>query len=373
MLHKDPGSVRKNLHTARPVSPAGLAILGVLLTVLVSGCGQGQPEEVTANDFALGTTCSVKLFGTGNRKYLQPALDIAKEVEEKMSVRLEGSEISRVNSQAGKDPVQVSDETFALVQGAYEYSVMGNGVFDLTIGPLVSLWDIGSGSEEVPDDQAVSDALQLVNYRDLILDPEKKRIGLRREGMRIDLGAIAKGYAVDRMVEYLEEQGVGYGIINLGGNVYAFGEKNGSLPWKIGIQSPDDERGRYIGVLETRNRAVVTSGKYERYFTEGGRRYHHILDTENGYPVENGIASVSIVSADATAADALSTLVFGLGLEEGLRLSEEVEDVEAIIITEEDVVYTTSGLRDSFQLTDSRYDRGEALHFIQEERTEGKS
>ncbi len=373
MLNRYPGSYRKTIHalfTVRPVIPA---VLGLLFMILITGCGQRQLEEVTANDFALGTTCSIKLFGTGNREYLQPALDIAKEIEEKMSVHLEASEISRVNSRAGKEPVQVSDETFALVQRAYEYSEMGEGVFDLTIGPLVSLWDIGSGSEEVPDDQAVSDALQLVNYSDLVLDPEEKKIGFRRDGMRIDLGAIAKGYAADRMVAYLKGQGVKYGIINLGGNVYAFGEKNGSSPWKIGIQSPDDERGRYIGVLEARDRAVVTSGKYERYFTENGRRYHHILNTENGYPVENGISSVSVVSADAAAADALSTLVFGLGLEEGLRLSEELEDVEAIIITGEAVVYTTSGLRDSFRLTDSRFDRGDARHIIPEERTEEKN
>ncbi|MGC9313050.1 MAG: FAD:protein FMN transferase [Sediminispirochaetaceae bacterium] len=373
MRNTYPGQRRKTIRTVHHSFPVLLAALGVMLTVLITGCGTGEPEEVTANDFALGTTCSIKLFGTGNRKHLQPALDIAKGVEEKMSVHLEGSEISRVNEQAGEEPVQVSEETFALVQRAYQYSAMGEGIFDLTIGPLVSLWDIGSGNEKVPEDQEVGDALQLVDYHDLILDHEEKRIGLRREGMRIDLGAIAKGYAAALMVEYLEEQGVSYGIINLGGNVYAFGEKNGSGPWKIGIQSPDDERGRYIGVLEIRDRAVVTSGKYERYFTEEGRRYHHILNTENGYPVENGIASVSIVSVDATAADALSTLVFGLGLEKGLRLSEELEDVEAIIITEADVVYTTSGLRDSFRLTDSRYDRGEARHLIPEERTEGKS
>lgn len=373
MLNTLHGLRRKTIRTARHAAAGLLAALWILLTLTTTGCGQGQPEEVTASDFALGTTCSIKLFGTGNRKYLQPALDIAKEIEAKMSVRLEGSEISRVNQQAGEEPVQVSDETFALVRRAYEYSAMGDGVFDLTIGPLVSLWDIGSGNEKVPEAREIGDARQLVDYHDLILDHSEKRIGLRREGMRIDLGAIAKGYAADRMVEYLKEQGVEYGIINLGGNVYAFGEKNGSGPWKIGIQSPDDERGRYIGVLETRDRAVVTSGKYERYFTEEGRRYHHILDTDTGYPVENGIASVSIVSADATAADALSTLVFGLGLEEGLRLSEELEDVEAIIITEEKVVYTTSGLRDSFRLTDSGYDRGEAGHLIPEGRTEEKS
>ena len=345
--------------------PVLILLLSLVLFISATGCSRTQPEAVTANDFALGTTCSVKLYGLQNRKYLQPALDIAKKVEQNMSVHLKESEISRINAAAGESSLNVSKETFALLLRAREFSAIGDGVFDLTIGPLVSLWDIGSGNETVPGENAIAAALELVDYTDVVFGPEGNYVGLKRNGMNIDLGAIAKGYAADKMVDYLRASDVPSGIINLGGNVYAFGEKPGGGPWKIGIQSPSDDRGKYIGVVETGSSAVVTSGKYERYFVADGIRYHHILNTDNGYPVENGVASVSIVSRDATAADALSTLVFALGLEEGLRLSEEMAGVEAIIVTEDNTVYTTSGLRDSFKLSDKGFDRGESKHILE--------
>jgi len=349
-----------------PFVKTGAAIFLILLLFLLSGCNDRDIQEVRDTDFALGTTCSVTLFGEKERQYLKPALEVAMDVEEKMSVRLEDSEISHINARAGDGFAEVSDGTFALVRRAVDFAEMSNGVFDPTVGPLVALWDIGSGDERVPEDEAVDKALTLVDFRDVLFDEEEMRIGLKRPGMSLDLGAIAKGYAADRMVEYLKGQGVPYGIINLGGNVFAFGKKYGDTAWRIGIQTPDKERGRYLGILEIQNSAVVTSGKYERYFISDGRRYHHILDTESGYPVENGLSSVSIVSTDATAADALSTLVFGLGLEKGLRLCEELEYAEAIIVTEENMVYTSSGLRDTFRLIDDRYTRAEPGHVLSE-------
>jgi len=315
---------------------------------------------VSESDFALGTTCRVQLYSTSQEKFLQPALDLAKEVEEIMSVNIPDSEISRINHAAGEDAVSVSEGTWRLLKRGQEFSRMSGGIFDITVGPLVDLWAIGTGEERVPGDQELEEVLELVDYRDLELTIEGRQARLARRGMSIDLGGIAKGYAADIMVEYLNGEGVDFGIINLGGNVYAFGEKYGEDPWKIGIQSPYEERGKYIGIVEVRNKAVVTSGKYERYFMDDGVRYHHILSTADGYPIENGVASVSVVSEDATAADALSTLLFGLGLEEGLRRAEAMEGVEAIIIDEEHTVYTTSGLRDTFSLTDEDFKRGES-------------
>lgn len=343
-----------------------VAALLFLSVILLSSCADGAKQAVSATDFALGTTCSVKLFGEEHEELLQPALDQAKRVEELMSVNLEESEISRINAAAGSQAVQVSDETFALLLRAAEYSALGNGVFDLTVGPLVQLWDIGSGDERVPQPERIEEALEKIDYTALELKPAEQQAYLSEEGMRIDLGAIAKGFAADEIVKYLQERNVQRGIVNLGGNVYAFGEKEGDQPWKIGIQSPEDDRGTYLGILEIRDRAVVTSGKYERFFIQDGKRYHHILSTENGYPIENGVASVSVVSQDATAADALSTLLFGLGLEAGLSMSEKLEGIEAIFVTERNTVYTTTGLRDSFTLSDSDFKRGESRVILQE-------
>ncbi|MCF7913922.1 MAG: FAD:protein FMN transferase [Spirochaetaceae bacterium] len=350
----------------------GGLLLSAFLILAFSSCQQSSPERISETDFALGTTCSVQLYGTQYKDKLAPALAIATEIEDKMSAHTEDSEVAEINRKAGDEPVEVSEETFNLIARAKEFSAIGNGVFDLTVGPLVELWDIGSGEETVPDAEQIEAALQKVNYKDIELIPagqrseegnekvKRPRVYLQRPGMRIDLGAIAKGYAADRMVEYLKSQGVEYGIVNLGGNVYAFGEKHNNSVWKIGIQSPEDARGNYLGVVELVDKAVVTSGKYERYFIEDGVRYHHILDTEDGFPIEKDLASVSIISADATEADALSTLVFGLGLEKGLEFTEQRPGVDSILVTEDNTVFTTSGLRTSFELTDKDFKRGES-------------
>ncbi|MFW5712955.1 MAG: FAD:protein FMN transferase [Spirochaetota bacterium] len=349
---------------------AGLVLLTTALVFALSGCEQQTPQSVSATDFALGTTCSVKLFGQKNQQYLEPALDIAGEVEARMSAHTEDSEVARINRNAGNSAAAVSQETFALVARAKEFSQLSEGIFDLSVGPLVELWDIGSGEESVPSPDALSAALEKVDYREVQLIPadesegSQPKVRLEEAGMRLDLGAIAKGYAADRIVEFLKSRGVGYGIVNLGGNVYAFGQKHNTTKWKIGIQSPDDERGSYIGVIELIDKAVVTSGKYERYFVEDGTRYHHILSTADGYPIENELASVSIVSADATEADALSTLVFGLGLRKGIEFTEQREGIEAILVTEDNTVFTTTGLRTSFELTDKDFKRGESRQLL---------
>lgn len=346
-------------HFARVLK--GLILPAVLFLGLFMGCEKKTPQAITETDFALGTTCSVKLFGSEYRDRLKPSLEIAKTVEERMSVNLEDSEISRINRAAGNLAVSVSDETFGLLERAVEFAEMGQGAFDPTIGPLVSLWDIGSGDESVPEPEAIKEALGLVNFRLVRLEKSGDKVFLEKSGMTLDLGAIAKGYAADLMVDYLRARKVPAGIVNLGGNVYAFGRKPAGGPWKIGIQSPYDDRGTYIGIAEIDEGAVVTSGKYERFFIENGIRYHHILSTQNGYPVENGLASVTIISSDATAADALSTLIFTKGLEKGLKLAESLENVEAVIITEEKKVFTTSGIRESFRLTDDDFQPGAPL------------
>lgn len=368
----------------------GIKIISMLLLLggvfLVSnGCTQTEPQSFSETGFALGTTCSIKIYGKEHREVLGPAIAIASDVEDKMSTHTENSEVAAINKNAGIRPVEVSSETFQLIKRAKHFSSIGDGIFDVSVGPLVELWDIGSGEEKVPSREEIDKVLEKVNYNNVVLlsgtktqsetqsdkqgvtkeqIADKPKVSLEKPGMKLDLGAIAKGYAADRIVEYLTSKGVDYGIVNLGGNVYAFGKKLSSSEWKIGIQSPEDERGRYIGIVQLVDKAVVTSGKYERYFVEDGVRYHHILSTKDGFPVENGIASVTIISADATEADALSTLVFGFGLEEGLRFTEERAGVEAIFITEENTVFTTSGLRSSFKLTDNNFKRGESKEIL---------
>src|SRR6056297_4144944 len=364
------------INKSKRIKLFGGLLLSAFLILALSSCQESSPERISETDFTLGTTCSVQLYGSQYKDKLAPALAIATEIEEKMSAHTEDSEVAEVNRKAGEEPVEVSEETFKLIARAKDFSEIGDGIFDLTVGPLVDLWDIGSGEESVPPAKEITAALQKVNYKDVELIPkgqssaestekeEGPQVYLQRPGMRIDLGAIAKGYAADRIVQYLKSEGVEYGIVNLGGNVYAFGEKHNKTVWKFGIQSPEDSRGNYLGVVELVDKAVVTSGKYERYFMEDGVRYHHILDTEDGFPIEKNLASVSIISADATEADALSTLVFGLGLQKGLEFTEQREGIEAILVTEENTVFTTTGLRTSFELTDKEFKRGESRQLL---------
>ena len=341
-----------------------LSILAASIPLFLGGCGNEEPEIVSDTIFALGTTCTVQLYGEEHEDLIEPIFDLIREVEDKMSVRAEGTEASRINEHAGEEPVRVSDDTFTVVERAKHYSALSDGRFDLTIEPLVSLWSIGSEDQRVPSEDEIARAADKVDYRKVRLDEEESTVFLEEKGMGLDLGGIAKGYAADISVDYLRDHGVEYGIINFGGNVFAFGKKYGKNEWRIGIQSPDRQRGDYVGVAELVNRAVVTSGKYERYFEQDGVRYHHILSTEDGYPVRNSLASVTVITGRALDADALSTALFTLGLEAGVRRAEELEGVEAVFLTEEKIVYTTGGLQDSFSVTSDVYKRGETKSLL---------
>lgn len=303
---------------------------------------------VKETDFFLGTACTVQLYGREHREKFQPVFDILEDIENKMSVHIDDSDISRINSMAGKEAVKVSEDTFTVVEKAKHFSKLSKGEFDLTVKPLIDLWGIGTDNQRVPSREEIDTALDKIDYTKVILDSGTSTVFLEEEGMGIDLGGIAKGYAADLSVEYLKEQGLEYGIINFGGNVYAFGEKYGETPWKIGVQKPEGTRGEYIGIAEVVDKTVVTSGKYERFFVKDGIKYHHILSTKDGYPVENTLSSVTVITDSSLDADALSTLLFTIGLEEGLSMAEDMGGIESIFYTEDNVIHKTEGLEESF-------------------------
>ncbi len=331
-----------------------ILILIVSLSVSCGGDGASvQPYSETR--FALGTTCSITVYRKKDMKHLGEAFEAVNRVENLMSVNLEDSEISGLNNAAGKGRVELSGETFSLLEKSKAFAAVSGGAFDPTVGPLVSLWNIGNEGARVSGRREILDALTLVDYRRLELFPDTSTAALPLEGMKVDLGAIAKGYAADAAVKVLRDAGVPYGIVNFGGNVYALGERYGEGPWRIGIQDPEDERGNYVGIVKIEDQAVVTSGKYERFFVEDGVRYHHILSTLDGKPVDNGIASVTVVDRDSARADAFSTLLFVLGLEEGMRLAAETPYLRAVFIMEDKSVYTSMDPGTWFSINDDRY------------------
>ncbi len=323
---------------------------------LVLGCANDAATVTRTRSGLLGTVCTVTLFDGGTEKDLDAVFRRLEEIDERMKVTGDESEVIRVNGAAGERPVKVSPDTFAVIKEGIEFSRMGNGAFDITVGPLVKLWGIGTSKARVPTDAEIMDARALTGFRDVVLNEDALTVFLKRKGMGMDLGAIAKGYAADEVSRILLDGGVRRALINLGGNVLTLGTKPDGSLWRIGIQDPEKLRGEHIGIVEVSGASVVTSGAYERYFEYGGTRYHHILDTGTGYPVRNGLLSVTIVSERSILADGYSTLIFALGLWRGREMIERTDGtVNAVFVTESRDVFVTPGIRSSFRLTDSRY------------------
>jgi thiamine biosynthesis lipoprotein len=344
-------------------------------------------------EFILGTVCSVNLYEDGTRNAYARIFARIREIDQTMSARqtetpgpqVPGSipavsDLIKINQNAGLAPVQVPADLLNVLEQALYYAELSGGAFDPTIGPLVTLWGIGTDAQRVPDQAEIEEALSLVNWRDLVIDREAGTAFLKRPGMALDLGAIAKGYAADEAAALARENNVRRGIFDLGGNILAMGTRsgpagggglagsgspsggnalNGEGPgpvlWRIGIQDPLKDRGAYVGVLRVQDKSIVTSGIYERYFERDGRRYHHILSTADGYPVNKGLLSVTIITDKSIDADSLSTAIFALGYKQGRALIETLEGVEAIFIFEDCSVRITAGLEGNFTLSGGDY------------------
>jgi FAD:protein FMN transferase len=328
----------------------------ILLFISIAVYGGGNKEERFSDaHFALGTVCTITLYGQSNEKVFQAAFDLIDDIESKMSVSLPNSEVAAINRSAGIAPVEVSEDTFAVIEQSLEYVNTSIGKFDITVQPLVQLWGIGTEQARIPAQAEIDEAIGLISANDVVLSRPNSAVFLKRKGMAVDLGGIAKGYAADRVKDYLLDQGFSKGILNFGGNIVTFGEKAGGDPWVIGIQDPYDTRGTPVGTLDLSEGSVVTSGIYERYFERDGRRYHHILDPDTGYPVENELASVSIVADQAIVADVFSTIVFALGVTKGMSLLESIPKIDGVLVTKGRKVLVTSGLMPSFSVSNTDY------------------
>lgn len=298
---------------------------------------------------AMGTVMTHKAFGLHAEDSLASVCGEIAWIEGLLSCFLLGSEISRVNRSAGIKSEKVSLETYDVLCKAVEFSRYYPECFDVTIEPLVNLWRTGRESLTQPDAERIQHVLPLVNYNDLLLDPWEITAGLRYEGQSIDLGGIGKGFAGDKILEIFKTFGITSAYSNLGGNVVTLGAKPDGSPWFIGIQHPREEN-KIIGAVSVVDQTVVTSGDYQRFFTDGqGKRWHHILNPITGYPAESELISVSIVAGKSLAADALSTIVFVAGMEKGLKFLKNFPQTEAILVDSDLRVYVTQGLRYRFQ------------------------
>lgn len=310
-------------------------------------------KEISKSDgseFLMDTLVKVRVHDENSDQVLEEVLSKLSHLEDLFSKTIDNSDINKINSNAGIKPVKVSEETYDLLEEASHFAKITGGVFDPTIGPLVSLWGIGTEDEKIPTEKEIQKTLEKINYKKIEFKDNNK-IFITDEDMSLDLGAIAKGYAADYVINYLNEENVESAFINMGGNVSVHGKKiDGSL-WKVGIQDPVKNRGNIIAAVEGKDMSVVTSGNYERYFIEDGVRYHHIINPEKGYPARKGIISSTVISNNSSYADALSTSFYILGIEKSFQISKGMENVNIVLITEDNKAYVSEELKDKITFT----------------------
>lgn len=329
-------------------------VLILSVNIFIVGCSKENVEPITKTAFALDTICKITIYDKASEKVLDECFAKLKDVEKKMSVDIKNSEVSNINNMAGLKYVKVSAETFKVIESGKKFSNLTQGKFDITVGPLVKLWGINTPHARVPSPVEIKSKLPLVSYKNILLNDKEKKIMLKKKGMSLDLGGIAKGYSGDVISQVLKDNGVKHAIIDLGGNVLTIGSKLDGSDWRVGVQNPLSPRGDYLGIVSVRDKAVVTSGIYERFFIKNGKRYHHILDTATGYPVDNELASVTIVTDLSMNADALAK-AFCMGVKNGLSFIEKQNGVEAIFVTKDSKVYITPGLKNKFTITDQSF------------------
>lgn len=293
---------------------------------------------VDATEFCMGTVVRIKvpLVSGMDETDIRRAMDMAFEeiarAESVFSIFREDSEISAINRLGPGEKLNISREVYDLIEKSVEYSKKTQGAFDITVKPLVDLWGRAKADRKLPSDDEVKTALLRVGYQYVELDRPGLSISFLRPGMALDMGGVAKGYAVDMAVKSLRESGVGNGIVSAGGDMYCLGRRSEQRPWRVGIRHPRD-KGAIFKEVNVCDEAIDTSGDYEKYFILDGRRYSHIIDPRTGYPVGGDVASATVIAKDSATADILATSLCVLG-RGGLDIAGSVEGVHAMIIME---------------------------------------
>ncbi|SFC93060.1 FAD:protein FMN transferase [Clostridium uliginosum] len=330
-------------------------IVGVIL-IFIFVTGKYERPSIIKSSYALGTIINLNVCGSNGQKAIEEAIKKLNDIDDKMSAFKEDSEISKINFKAGATSEVVSRDTYFVIEKAVEYSKILEGTFDPTIRPLLKLWNIGTEDEKIPEKHQIEETLKLVNYNDVILDKSNFSIMLKNMKQALDVGGIAKGFAADEVRDIFYKHNIKSALIDLGGNIFALGNKEDGTSWKVGIQNPFKSRGEHVGILSVKNKSVVTSGNYERYFIKDGKRFHHIIDPKTGYPSQSKIISATIISDNSIDGDGLSTGVYILGIDKALKIIEAIEGIDAIFITEDKKVYITSGIyKNIFTLTDEEF------------------
>ena len=318
----------------------------------------GSQKPVSATAIKLNTAVTVTIYDSQDRELLTECMNRCDKYEKIFSRTASDSELYQLNHReltpvAGtEDTFQVSDPLAELIRKGLYYSELSEGAFDIAIEPLTSLWDFTAEDPQVPEDRLIQEALTKCDYHNVSVSDNNEVI-LKTEDTAIELGAIAKGYIADRLKDYLISQGVKSAIINLGGNVLCIGGKPDDSSFKIGIQKPFADRSETIAVMDIKDKSVVSSGVYERCFEQDGTLYHHLLNPRTGYPYDNGLIAVTIISDESVDGDALSTTCFALGLEDGMKLAESLDNVQAFFVTSDYEIHYTKDFQKKITVTET--------------------
>lgn len=359
-------SITRRFATRRSVAlgAAGAVLLGLTLAPAPSAWAQGAPAGPAAptrsapdakwvySGQAMGTVVQITFWHDDEAAAAAAAglvFDEMKRLDRVMTTWIPESEVSQVNTAAGVSAVKVSDETYLVIERAVEMSRRSGGVFDITVGAFKGLWKFDEDMDgTLPAPAEVTERRRLVNWRDIVLDKKARTVKLRRKGMSITLGGIAKGYAVDKCAALLRDKGFVDFILQAGGDMYVSGKKD-VQPWVVGIRDPRGARDAMFALAPIEDHSFSTSGDYERGFVKDGVRYHHILDPRTAFPA-NASRSVTVMAKDAFTADAWSKVLFILGWKKAMPLVEQMKDFEAVFVDPENQVHVSSGLRDKLKI-----------------------
>ncbi len=313
----------------------------------------------------MDTYCTITVVSSSKadaKKAINAGFSEIKRLETLLNYFSDKSELSAINRAAGEQPVKVSAETFEIIKKALYVSESSGGAFDATLAPVITLWDFSKKNKapSIPSLLTVQKNLALTGFQKIFMNEERSEVQLAQKDMEIDLGGIAKGYAADRAISLIKAMGTKAALVAIAGDIRGFGMSTTNRPWKVGIQNPRTEPGTekpwedVIAALSLENRAISTSGDYQRFFMVEGKRFHHILDPTTGFPAETDLISASVIAPEGYISDGLSTAVFVLGLEKGLQLLEKM-NIDGVLITKDKQVFITDGLKSKVEILNNAY------------------
>ena len=291
-------------------------------------------NEYTKIIYLMGTKISLYIKGESAEKLAEKAEGMLIHYEEVFSANSDNSQLAMLKKTASLSPQEVDAQLYELIKIGIKHSLCENTYLNIAIGPLIKLWRIGFEEAHVPEKEAIAPVLELLKVENIQLDDEKKTVYFLKKGIEIDLGAIAKGYFADKVMDFFKENGAVSAMVDMGGNVLVFGESptNGG-DWNVGIQNPFLPRGNAVALVKIKDQSVVTSGIYERVFEKDGRKYHHIFDSKTGYPIESNIASLTIIADKSVDCDIYTTKLFGLDAVSIIHRVNKIKGMGAVVIT----------------------------------------